>query len=237
MCVSDVILTLQDIYNNDRVTKSHVYQLTITSGKPSIFNAIGGGTHRKKRRLVGQAITDRAMRSFEPIMIEQVDIFIEQLRSAAEATEPKPLNMTDLAKRLGLDIVGHLAFGFALNLQTDPTYRFVLRGLAAGTYQSNCFMQWPMLKKLGAHNLLLLTSFSSRRKYRKLLQQMIASRMAQEKDTKSDLYSYVVDDLDDLTNGVTYSELWSEALFFFPAGTFQAFQALSSIWNIDLTRC
>ncbi|KAI3326159.1 cytochrome P450 [Xylariaceae sp. AK1471] len=221
---------LQDIYNNERVTKSHVYQLTVISGKPSIFNAIDRRTHRDKRRLIGQAITEKAMRSFEPTMIEQIDIFIEQLSSAATAKEPTPVNITDLTKRLGMDIVGHLAFGFALNLQTDPTYRFVLQGLAVGAYQNNCFMQFPMLKKLGLHNLLLIMGFTSRMKYRKLLQQMITSRLAQEKHAKNDLYSFVVDHLDDPMNGVTTSELWSEALFFFPAGGDTTTTAISALF-------
>ncbi|KAI3330148.1 cytochrome P450 [Ustulina deusta] len=216
---------LQDIYNNGRVTKSHVYELTVTSGKPSIFNAIDRQKHREKRKLIGQAITDKAMRSFEPTMLEQIDVFIEQIRLASSSTSgskgSQPVNMTDLTKRLGADIVGHLAFGYAMNMQTDPTYQFVLRGLAVGSYQNNSFMQFPMLKKLGLHNLVpIVGGFASRMKYRNMLQKMITSRLSQEKHAKNDLYSFVVDhlDRDGSKNGVKTSELWSEALFFFPAG-------------------
>ncbi|KAI1355100.1 cytochrome P450 [Xylaria sp. FL0043] len=219
---------LRDIYNNERVTKSHVYKLTITSGKPSIFNALDKRVHRDKRRLIGQAITDKAMRSFEPTMLEQINIFIDQLLLAAQKSSP--VNMTDVTKRLGADIVGHLAFGYALNMQTDPTYRFVLRGLAVGSYQNNSFMQFPMLKRLGLHNLLLLAGFSKRMKYKQMLQKMITSRLAQEKHARSDLYSFVADHLDDPANGVTTSELWSEALFFFPAGGDTTTTAMSALF-------
>ncbi|KAI0965086.1 cytochrome P450 [Xylaria arbuscula] len=207
---------LHDIYNNERVTKSHVYELTITSGNPSIFNALDRRVHRNKRRLIGQAITDKAMRSFEPTMVEQINIFIDQLSLAAQG--PAPVNMTDMMKRLGADIVGYLAFGYALNLQTDPTYRFILRGLAAGSYQNNSYMQFPLLKKLGLHHLLLIVGGSQRKKYRQMLQKMIISRLSQEKHARSDLYSFVADHLDVPANGITTSELWSEAIFFFPAG-------------------
>ncbi|KAI0418237.1 cytochrome P450 [Xylaria grammica] len=228
---------LQDIYNNERVTKSHVYELTVTSGKPSIFNAIDRQKHREKRRLIGQAITDKAMRSFEPTMLDQIDVFIEQIQLASSSmsgTEgSQPVNITDLTKRLGADIVGHLAFGYALNMQTDPVYRFVLRGLAVGSYQNNTFMQFPMLKRLGLHNLVtILGGYASRMKYKDMLQKMITSRLSQEKHAQNDLYSFVVDhlDLDGSKNGVKTSELWSEALFFFPAGGDTTTTAMSALF-------
>lgn len=51
---------------------------------------------------------------------------------------------------------------------------------------------------------------------------MINSRLSEEKHAKTDLYSFVVDhlDLDNREDGLTTRELWSEALFFFPAGMY-----------------
>ncbi|KAI1130913.1 cytochrome P450 [Nemania abortiva] len=227
----------QDIYNNERVTKSHVYKLTIASGKPSIFNSIDRQKHRERRKLVGKSITDKAMRAFEPTMLEQIDIFIEQIRLALSSKSgskgPQHVNMTDLTGRLGADIVGHLAFGYAMNTQTDLTNRFVLRALAVGSYLNNVYMQLPMLKKLGLDNLLiLLSSFGSRTKYKNLLQKMIKERRSQESHAKNDLYSFIVDHLDHdgSKNGIKTSEMWSEALFFFPAGGDTTKTALSALF-------
>ncbi|KAI1259224.1 cytochrome P450 [Xylariaceae sp. FL1019] len=224
---------LQDIYNNDRMTKSHVYELTVTSGKPSIFNAIDRQKHREKRKLIGQAITDKAMRSFEPTMIEQIEVFLEQIQLASPSVDPQPVNMTDLTKRLGADIVGHLAFGYALDTQTRSDNRFLLRGLAVGTYQNNSFMQFPLLKHMGFHKLVpLVAGYSARARYTKMLQEMIVARLSQEKHAKNDLYSFVVDHLDTggSNHGVKTSELWSEALFFFPAGGDTVTTALSALF-------
>ncbi|KAJ8129938.1 hypothetical protein O1611_g3693 [Lasiodiplodia mahajangana] len=219
---------LQDIYNNERVTKSHIYELTVASGKPSIFNAIDRQKHREKRKLIGQAINDKAMRAFEPTMMKQINIFIDQLSQASK--NMRPVNMTDLTKRLGADTVGHLAFGHALNTQTDPTNRFVLRSLAIGSYQNNSFMQFPILKKLGLHRLLVILGYVPRMKYRKMLERMILNRLSQDKHAKNDLYSFVVDHLEDSRNGINTSELWSEALFFFPAGGDTVTTAMSSLF-------
>ncbi|RYO91775.1 hypothetical protein DL762_001994 [Monosporascus cannonballus] len=48
-----------DIYLNDRVAKSFVYDLTRqANGTVNVFNAIDKDVHRRKRRLVGRAITE-----------------------------------------------------------------------------------------------------------------------------------------------------------------------------------
>ncbi|KAI1105376.1 cytochrome P450 [Jackrogersella minutella] len=210
---------LQDIYNNERVTKSHVYQLTVTAGKPSIFNTIDRRRHRVKRKLIGQGISDKAMRDFEPPMIEQIDVFISQLHESSRKSSP--VDMTERLKQLGADIVGLLAFGYALHMQTEPMNRF-----------SNSFMQFPLLKKLGIHHLLSLLGYAQRIKYLRLLRRMISTRLSQEKHAHNDLYSFVVDHLDNdnATDGVKPEELWSEALFSFPAGGDTTSTAISALF-------
>ncbi|KAK7968020.1 cytochrome P450 [Apiospora aurea] len=88
------IEALRDIYNNDRVTKSHVYRLTVASGKPSLFNIIDRRHHREKRKLIGHAISDKSLRAFEPTLVEQIDIFLRQLLVASRQPRPVELVVT-----------------------------------------------------------------------------------------------------------------------------------------------
>lgn len=210
------MLTFVDIYANERVTKSHVYLLTSAPGNTSIFNTIDKRQHSIKRRLIGQAVSEKAMRDFEPTMTKQIDIFIDQIREASRTATP--VDMSDHIKRLGMDIVGLLAFGFPLNMQTEETYRFMNRGLNVGGYRAHCFMQFPLIKRFGIEHLLAFASRSQRTKYVQMMQRMIGTRLAEDKHTRHDLYSVVADYLDNPTDGITTSQLWSEALFFFPAG-------------------
>lgn len=149
-------------------------------------------------------------------MTEQVDIFIEKLLASSQASQP--VNMTDRCKRLGLDIVGFLAFGFGFNTQSDSTNRFVLRALGIGSYRNYCFMQFPLLKKLRIHNLLGVLGRSQRQKFMALLQRVIKLRVSEGKHAKNDLYSFLVDHINDDLDFQT-SDIWAEALFFFPAGS------------------
>ncbi|KAG5926956.1 hypothetical protein E4U42_002775 [Claviceps africana] len=198
------------------VAKSHVYLLTISGGNPSILNIIDKQQHRSRRRLIGQAINDKAMRDFEPTLMEQINVFLKQLSRSAETSEP--LEMTDLAKRLGLDVAGHLAFGFALNTQIDASYRFLSDGIAISAYRSNCYMQFPFLKRLGIHYLMLVASLGQRIRYTRTLRHMIRTRLSEDKHARHDLYSVVAEHLDRPSGGITPDQLWSEALFLIPAG-------------------
>ncbi|KAG6353747.1 hypothetical protein INS49_005456 [Diaporthe citri] len=209
---------LQDLYNNERVTKSWVYLLTPAAENPSIFNTLDRRQHSIKRRLIGQAINDKAMRDFEPTMMGQIDVFIGIIREASKTFTP--VDMTDGLKRLGVDsIVGLLAFGFPLNLQTDPTYRFMIEGLSFGGYRVHCHMQFPLIKRLGIQYLLFIAGWFQRAKYGRMMHRMIRTRLSEDKHARHDLYSVLADHLDNSTaDGMTTSQLWSEALFFFPAG-------------------
>ncbi|KAI0975019.1 cytochrome P450 [Xylaria arbuscula] len=221
---------LQDIYNNERTTKSHVYSLTVKGdGGDTIFNAVDRRRHALKRRIVGRAVTDRAMRNFEPVMNHQIDVFLKTLYKSSQASAA--VNMTQSCRRLGFDIVGHLAFGFALNTQTSPKYRFMIDGVTVGNYRANCFMQLPFLKNRVLDSV-VHALFSSRRSgYHGALEQWISTRLSLDKHSKPDPYSFVVDHIkSDSPEGMTLNELLSEALVFFPAGGDTISTALSALF-------
>ncbi|KAK8065057.1 hypothetical protein PG997_011804 [Apiospora hydei] len=209
------IEALRDIYNNDRVTKSHVYRLTVASGKPSLFNVIDKRHHREKRKLIGHAISDKSLRAFEPTLVEQVNTFLCQLLAASR--QSRPVELSERSKQLGMDIVGLLAFGYPLQMLTSTENHFLMRGLKVGTFQNNAFMQWPLLKKLGVHHLMVYLGKKQRMQYLRSLQNMISSRVAQGRHAKRDLFSFAADYVGSSENEIGTSELFGEALFFFPA--------------------
>jgi cytochrome P450 len=184
------------------------------NGIDSIVNAIDSERHAAKRKLIGRVVTERAMRAFEPTLQEQVDVFLGNLYMASR--DSRPVNMTENCKRLGLDVVGQLAFGFPLNTQTSPTYRFISKGMTMANYRVNAFIQFPFLKNVVLDSVLHVLSRARRMEYRRTVERMIATRLKMDKHAKNDLYSAVVDHID--TDGIRLSELWSEAAFFIPAG-------------------
>lgn len=159
------------------------------------------------------------MQIFEPVMTEQVEIFIQLIRQSCRGDNASALNMTDKCKYLGMDIVGLLAFGYPLRLQTEETNRFIIDTLKISNYGLNLCMQQPFLANLHLEILLFLRAAIKRKSYLRTIEKMIRERVSQEKNAHHDFFSYVADGIKTSTgNTVWGSEIWTEAIFFLSAG-------------------
>lgn len=154
------------------------------------------------------------MRVFEPTMMEQIDAFLRLL--VPPSHNQSPVNMTERLKRLGMDTISLLAFGYPLNTQTNPEYRFLLDAHIFGSFRSNLFLQFPLLHTLRIYNFLEMIFAKEVARYFTAMENMIATRVAEGKHARHDLYSILADEMS--SEGGISSEIWSEAGFFFPAG-------------------
>ncbi|KAI0828784.1 cytochrome P450 [Hypoxylon sp. FL0890] len=217
---------LRDIYQNERVTKPPTYLCTQAKpGAHSIWNALDRGMHRRKRKLVGRATTDASMRSFEPSMIEQVDIFIQQLGRIRH----QPVDVKNRCSYLSFDIIGLLSFGYSLHLQTDEENQYLTERLARSNHRMHVYMQIPIIPRHKLHIYINKFFQQEREKVACLVETMIRSRMAEDVDAKRDLYSYVAEAVnakDD--DGLRIGDLWYEAFFFIIAGGDTTATALSA---------
>ncbi|KAM0330969.1 hypothetical protein ACHAQA_003926 [Verticillium albo-atrum] len=210
------------------MTKSDVYLVTLgTTGKVCLFNALDRTTHRARRKLIGSIVTERAMRNFEPIMSEQIDIFIQVLAEASETQAP--VDVSERVRRLGADIVGLLAFGFPLNTQQDETHRFLPTSVTTGNGISNVKMQLPVLSSSLFVGLTNLLTHSQLRRFYSVLELMMSTRLSQEKHAQPDLYSHMIDSVKEGSD-VEASDVWAEAMFLLPAGGDTTATGLSSIF-------
>lgn len=221
-------LTDAAIYNNERVGKSFVYTLlAMAKTSPNVFNCLDKQLHRQKRRVIGQAVTERAMRLFESTLQQQVDIFIEQLRSSKE-----PVDITPRCRWMGLDTIGLLAFGYDFNTQRSSEHRFVLDGMFATGYKINCFFQFPLLQKLGLEKLLTSISGRARARFMAVMDKITTSRLSIGKNARHDLVSFVADGAQgaSMDDAQLRELMLSEGLFFVSAGGDTTAATLSSLF-------
>ncbi|KAI1326131.1 cytochrome P450 [Xylariaceae sp. FL0255] len=213
--VFNTATAFRDIYYNEAVTKSHSYLVGDASLKDkTIFCAIDPDVHRTKRKLIGQVISDRAMRNFEPIMLQQIEIFLQELRrSCHDSRDPEPVNMHRLCQYLGMDIVGLLSFGYEFHLQTNEKNRFLLKSIEYMSWHANVLIQMPVLSWLFTEVWLNLFLFRIQIKSYRLLQTIIKERLALEKEARFDLYSSLAG-----SDKLEVNDIWSEATFFLQAG-------------------
>lgn len=203
---------MRDIYNNPKVTKGPgYYGSRMGKERPNMFNEADQGLHRKKRKTVGSAISERAMRSFEAEMSQEVDIFLALLLDSSRRSEV--VDITPRCERLGVDIVGRLAFGFELKSQRGSTHRHVAEGIKARSAISSIYMSWPSLRIFNPVITFLSPAHHKTDKDHlyKSLRTMIGTRMALPKDAKHDFYAQVAE-------AMPPDELWAEAILIVGAG-------------------
>ncbi|KAI0206084.1 cytochrome P450 [Astrocystis sublimbata] len=213
--VFNTVSALHDIYHNERVTKANLYRAVQESpGVHNIFNETDREKHRSKRKLVSLAVTKRSMRMFEPTVIEQVDIFLQNILASAKA----PVNLKQRSQWLTFDIISFLSFGYALHLQTSETNRFLPPAIARDMFRFNVTMQLSWLPRFYLQFPLNILFLPMRWGFISLLFKMIRLRSARDKDDSKDFYSFVASGTDDPTRAIQPNDMWSEAIFFFIAG-------------------
>lgn len=202
-----------DIYQNPRVTKSRLYLFALADGVPFLFNFIDRDAAHQRRKIIDPFLSERSIGMFEPIIQEQSDIFIKQLLSSFS----EPINLTNHGSRLGIDIATSLGFGYCPELQTKEDNRFVRPGISVGNYRIHTFMNFPFLSKLGLEYIARRNPL--RRKWRGLVEKLMKARLAQEKTTRHDYYSYVMESFELKPDDPQQSGLFAESLLFMSAGT------------------
>lgn len=213
------------------------------AGVYSSFNVIDPQAHRPKRRITGQILNDQSMQGFGPVMLEQVDLFINLLTQNSK--DGAPVNMTPCLEYLACDIIGLLAFGHHLNLQTDQSGRWFVEGMRTGNYFTYTRMQFYRIHQLKLSYVMHFLSRSLRTRYKNFVDNIVNTRKAQPIDARHDLYSVAArQNLEAVNTGqrIRESELWAEAVTFFPAGKLESidislFKKKKATANQPCSRC
>jgi cytochrome P450 len=179
----------------------------------NVFTARDKDLHRSKRNIIAPALTERAVKAFEPTLLEQIDIYLKLILENSRGSQP--VNMSDNIRRLALDIVGKLCFGYPLATQTSEENRFVSTSIAAGLARGYLWHHVFILSRIWLFKIF----YGSREKYTMLLNKMIKTRIARGADGPRDFYSFLTDPT---SNGgerkIPAQELWWEAHFLLVAG-------------------
>ncbi|KAH9905832.1 cytochrome P450 [Xylariomycetidae sp. FL2044] len=227
--VFNTLTALHDIYLNPQIVKAQIYIHGRFRNPPSIFTELDRNEHRRRRRVVGRAISERSMREFEPTMTSQVDVFLAQILKSSQ--KGQPVDMTPCCKYLATDIMGLIAFGCSWKTQTEETMRHIIKGYGDLNAQAYLLMSWPKTSMIDPG----VTWLARKRvqRVRNTMASMISDRMALPRDARHDLYSFVESNEGiekAQKEGVRKSDIWSEASLFINAGGTTTATALSTIF-------
>ncbi|KAI0868739.1 cytochrome P450 [Hypoxylon argillaceum] len=210
--------------DDDRITKAPVYELITRNGVYSVFNTLDRDAHRAKRKVVALAFSDRATRSFTPVLLPHIDICLRQFQSSSG----QPVNMTRQMSHLAIDVVGKLALGYDLDTQTSETNHFFAKALTLGFFVSNISLHFPAFHKVHTNRVFDYVFWEAREKFTRLLETMVRSRLAVDTHAKPDLFSFVAEGLTAEAAKTRDSAIWKEAMVFLVAGGDSVATAMTS---------
>jgi cytochrome P450 len=115
--------------------------------------------------------------------------------------------------------MGEFGFGKSFEMLDKPDNHFIIHAIAASNLRTSIYCQFPQLSKLKLEKVLYPRGSEMRRKFLDLTRGFAEERVAQNKDSKSDLFRFVVDAKDPETGeGFSMDELWAESKFLIVAG-------------------
>ena len=115
--------------------------------------------------------------------------------------------------------MGEFGFGKAFGLQDGPENRFIIKAIAASNVRTSIYCQFPQLAALKLEKILYPRGSEMRQKFLKVTREFAEERTTQEKNSKSDLFRFVVDAKDpESGKGFSMTELWAESKFLIVAG-------------------
>ena len=193
-----------------------------TPGAYNIFTAIDKSIHRHKRRVISQGFSDQCLRTFEPMILNEIDIFVGKfLHSQTDQEWSTPTDMTQCCRHIGYDIMGDFGFGQSFGLQERNDNRFLMDAVVATSRKAAVYLHYPALANLKIEKLLGRRTMAMREKYLNLMSYLVKSHLDADKNVQNDLFSFLVDAKDPETgSGFTESELWAESRFLLIAGKY-----------------
>lgn len=125
----NTVSALEEIYGNRKanVKKSGWYEsIAASAGGPSTHSEVNREQHAFRRRVLGHAFSDSAIRSAEAFILENIRNWCKHLAEGAKHGEwAREKDMNDWCTYLAYDIMGDLVFGKRFNVMENDEHRFV----------------------------------------------------------------------------------------------------------------
>ncbi|KAK2612511.1 hypothetical protein QQS21_001449 [Conoideocrella luteorostrata] len=206
----------------------------------SIFNVIDKDIHARKKRVMSQAFSDKAVRGMEPHILSAIRDWCAQLGDGAgsvTSAEPskwsQPKDMSHWAAYMIFDVLGEICYGetFQTSLRTEN--RFFLDLMTEHVRFLNITGQMRLLSQLNLGRIFLRGSRELRQKQIAFSQHQLRKRLAlgSKSHGRRDIIHYLQEARDPETGqGYSESELMSETVLLLGAGSDTANTALASIF-------
>ncbi|KAK6331809.1 hypothetical protein TWF718_002351 [Orbilia javanica] len=239
-------VAVKDIYGATKpLRKSAGYRaLLLSGGVFSLFSSIDKSFHGKRRRIMSHGFSDAALRSYEPIVQERIDKFLEILTNEAGTDGwGTSKNMSRLCAGLTFDVMGALVFGQPFKILEDESgLSYVIDAILSASRAVGVMVHLPIFGKnnilfkiRGFFRLLFLSlkDLKNIKAFLTLSSKLTSERTAQEAAKAAgedivkaqgvpnkDILSWVINATDPETGEkLSLSDIWGEARVLIIAGS------------------
>ena len=225
---------LRAIYSHGaNVQKSEFYKMfRAAPGAISTLLATEKNHHARKRRIMGQAFSDQALRGLEQYVLQAVNTFMSRIEVGVQTareekrTWSQPLDMSRWCNWLVFDIMGELVFGRSFGtLGEKPENRDAIRLLGRAAQRNYVIGAMPWLGKSGIEKYLppFRSLWNDRCQYLAFGKRQVMERTQDTsfgESGRSDIFSYLLHAKDPETGeGLPKGELWMEGNTLIVAGS------------------
>ncbi|RKL09124.1 hypothetical protein BFJ70_g16719 [Fusarium oxysporum] len=231
---------LKAIFNNKANVKKAEYYKAYPRNVHAMttWNTIDKTIHARKRRVMNNAFSDKAMRSCEPFIQENIDRWFELINEEIGKKQwSDSLNMARWSDHLVFDILGDLCFGKSFGMKEhDSDLRHIPRlmtdfmALLHPIAYSPFTALWVWLKPRGLDQLLAVAAPPALSRWQNFVEKCFDERAKVENDTqksnkpeadsRKDFFHYLLQAVDPVTGeGYTKDELFGESESLIIAGS------------------
>lgn len=228
------------------VRKSDYYELwPRTVDTINTWNCTDIEVHQRKRRVLNNAFSDKALRSAEPFILANVDRWCELLGQEAGSGWSKSLNVADWINYLVFDILGDLCFGKSFDMKEPSSqmrYVIELMGEFLQVMHPIAYSPiadfWVWLKPRGLDDLMAKYSPPAVQAWQKFVDNCLAERTRVEEqghpsgEQRKDFFHYLFGAVDPETGAPGYqqAELFGECELLIIAGSDTTSTVLSALF-------
>ena len=217
--------------------KSERYKVMIHRA-PNTLTAIDKKIHGRKRRIVSQGLSDAALRSYEPTIIDHInklcDLWAEKKDNVSSDLKHRrwtiPQNVAKWTNYLMFDIMSAVVFGEAFQLLEKEDNRFIPGAIEDSNVRTSVLIQATELLFRRLDRKLFRHAISGRNRLIRFVERLLQSRLSAKPLCRNDAFSFLLQARDSETGeSLTPAELGAEATTLVVAGSDTSSTGLATI--------
>ncbi|KAL3459745.1 cytochrome P450 [Aspergillus heterothallicus] len=188
--------------------------------------------HARKRRIISHAMSEAAIRSYEPTILNTIELFCKNL-SDPSTFGGSYKNMSRWFSYLTYDIMGQLTFSQSYDMLTKDDHHFIQPLIDSYQHSQVILGTEPKLDQWGLAPLFFLKIMAENKKFRQYVDNQVNSRIALEKAGRGppDIFKLLLEHKDKETGeNMGFKELSDEAVVLIIAASDTTGTALSGLF-------